>query len=145
MCSNMLKKMLFVLLFFPFLMVAEDSTGQKLVERLWKNFQHRHIHALQKELSSDFQFLDRGVFSNKSDTLRLVRQLTILSYSIRDIKISRKKDLLFASYYVKALEKLRKETFTRNGFRISVWRKVHHSWRLEYQEDLSPRVVIHRS
>ena len=141
----MRKKMLFVMLLLPFLIAAGDSTGQKLVYRLWKNFQNRRIHVLQKELSSHFQFLDRGVSSNKSEALRLLRHLTILSYSIRDIKISRKRNLLLASYYVSALEQLKNETFTRNGFRISVWRKVHNSWILEHQEDLSPQRVVHAS
>lgn len=102
----MVKKFLFTLLLFP-AFAFSTSTGEKLVRHFWYNAIHKHVHTISDSISPQFQGLymsdycnDRGGFFTKSQLLQFLKNATVSSFSLSNIKTTKNKHTLVVTYDV---------------------------------------------
>lgn len=93
-----MNKFLFFLLFLPTVVFAGQGKGEKLLNRLWEDLKAGKIDKVEHYTSKHFQAITLSGFSNRTDFLNFYRQITILGYTISDVKVTEGEKVIVVTY-----------------------------------------------
>lgn len=123
--EKMLKKFLFVILLFPAISFC-SSEGSRLVNRFWRNVQHKHMHAISHQMTSDYQSLSSSGAVSKKQELTNLALIPITSFQIYNVFEKRNKVRLDVIYELAILN----GTSVSRYHQMSVYEKKDGKWRL---------------
>jgi hypothetical protein len=129
-----MKKSLFLLYlsFLPAFLFANDyELGQKLVNKLWRDYKNNNVHSMSHYISPAFQETIPAlqIRRNAKQELASVKQLHIYSFALKSLRVKRQGSNLITTYFRQL------DTIVNNqhvilpfAIRLTVWQKIDGKW-----------------
>lgn len=110
---------------------SEDEDIVACERALWQALQDGNLTRFADFLTDDFQYIEHGGVSAKTDLLNGLREVTLLHYSLDDFNVVRPTADTAAITY-RLVETIESPTgrIEFDGFASSVWVEIEGDWRL---------------
>lgn len=106
-----------------------DSTGEKLVRKLFKVIDKQNMSAMKSQISDSFQGLSESGISDRKDELNAIRDSELEDYKLSDFHSTRQNDTLVVTYKLRADETVRGEDADDEPVnQLSVFVKTESGW-----------------
>lgn len=117
----------------PTLLLANDyEVGEKLVNKLWRDFRDNNVHSMKRYISPAFQETIPAlqIRRNAKQELESVKHLHITSFAIKSLRVKRQEKNLITTYFCQ-LDTLENNQHVILPFsiRLTVWQEVNGKWK----------------
>lgn len=138
----MLKKLLFVLVAIPVFAFADSSTGEKLLNRLWKDFKEGNVKKIKEYTSAKFQSVHYDGARDRKGELQLIANLHLQSYTLTDKKFTREHNVLIITYTANVVEMINNQPVSKQAPRMSIFEKIDGKWKwIAHASLVVPQVI----
>jgi len=120
---------------------AEDNAalGKSLVEKFWVTVKSGDVKAIENWYAKGYRSVHEDGGRSRAESIKLLKNLNLGEYALRDIEISRNGPVIVATYFVKTTETLvGKRLPMRNAARMSVFLNTVDGWRLIAHANFNP-------
>ncbi len=130
---------LFALFLQPLTLFANIAEGEALERQMWTNMKSGAWEAVEKHMAPFFQSIHQDRARNKTEEMKLIRNLKLGDYTISEMKVTEGKDTYVITYMIAVNETIDSEKLSKAMQpRLSVWKKIDGTWQWTAHANLNP-------